>query len=218
MKDGAERTPSCRCCDLLRGYQHHRCWGSPAPSHCTATQFPQPLGAHRFAALMMDSTLSFFLRDEPVGSLFLGFPSPPPSSQHVRLPSMGQLEPHHPHRAWDGSGASDVSNTGGGHPSRLSAPAVLPLPPQPRARPPSSLCYYHHRFGPAARNCQPPCSWKRTSRPATRGQLPFTWFQLIVPGLRLHATQRDNLSVLFNSSLVPSPRLLFRPVVSMLDF
>ena len=34
----------------------------------------------------------------------------------------------------------------------------------------------------------------RAVRPAARGHLPFTWFQLIAPRLRLHATQWDDLS------------------------
>lgn len=37
----------------------------------------------------------------------------------------------------------------------------------PRQRRPSAeYCYYHDRFGEAARNCRPPCSWRRARTPA----------------------------------------------------
>ena len=37
-------------------------------------------------------------------------------------------------------------------------------PPSQAARAPAAhICYYHERFGAAARNCRPPCAWPENS-------------------------------------------------------
>ena len=145
-----------------------------------------------------------------------GLPSPPPSSQHVRLSSMAQLEPHHPHRAWDGSGASDVSETGGGHPGRLSAPAVLPLPSPPPVILPEAPCTV--ALAPVL---LPPPVWAGCPQlPAALrlGERVGLFVAVISPSpgssltasrLRLHATQWDDLSIHLILCIVPTPRLHF---------
>ena len=172
MIDGAERTPSCRHRELLRGYQHHRCWGSLAPSRCTATQFPQPLGAHRFAALMMDSTLPFLPGDKAAELLLLGLyfchlPLLCHALSH-NVPTATGTAPEPPmsptlvvvsFQLWPISLASRrcrlPSLWPGKHPRRLSAPTI------------ASLGQLHATASRPADG--------RVSRPARRGPLPFTW-------------------------------------------
>ena len=54
---------------------------------------------------------------------------------------------------------------------RLRSPS--PRRRQPRLRlpppPPTSLCWYHRRFGDRARNCTPPCANRETTRPVVSG-------------------------------------------------
>ena len=148
----------------------------PLPQSAPRLSTPPLLGLHRSILLCrhIASRSSLVSGSDGLHALLLtagrargvavsGLASPPPSSQHVRLPSMGQLEPHHPHRAWDGSRASDVSDTGGSFlpaPAHLSDFTMTPFFISAALRSPSSLSCYRRRFGPAARNCQPPCCWE----------------------------------------------------------
>ena len=124
----------------------------------------------------MDSMLSLLPQDEPAGSLFLGlFLHRLPQDMRDHLSTRQFDTPHQM------AGTADLLWDARGHPqvtASWTAPALLmstslgagsprPTPAAAAHRPrgpahgrPRNLCYYHHRFGPAARNCQPPCSWE----------------------------------------------------------
>ena len=132
----------------------------------------------------MDSMLSLLPQDEPAGSLFLGlFLRRLPQDMRDHLSTRQFDTPHQMAETadllWDARGHPQVTASGTAPALLMStslvaaapaAPARRPSSPYPRrgrspsprarARSPSSLCYYHRRFGPAARNCQPPCSWE----------------------------------------------------------
>ena len=142
-----------------------------------------PLGDRR-PSVLMDSMLSLLPQDEPAGSLFLGlFLRRLPQDMRDHLSTRQFDTPHQMAETadllWDARGHPQVTASGTAPALLMStslvaaapaAPARRPSSPYPRrgrspsprsrARSPSSLCYYHRRFGPAARNCQPPCSWE----------------------------------------------------------
>ena len=154
-----ERTPIRRPCrNQLRGSQHHHCWGSTAPFCCADTS---PHGARWFPALM-DSTLSFLLRDEPAGSLFLGFSHP------CLLHNMcGYLRLQHwwrPPRPPLRAGRPPPSPAAAGNPPR----GPVHSRPRPCATTTAGL-------GRLPATASRPAAG-RASRSVCRGHLTFTWF------------------------------------------
>ena len=133
-----------------------------------------PLRAHRFAALMMDSMLSLLPQEEPVGSLFLGlYMRRLPQDMRDHLATRQFDSPHQMAETadllWDarshGAASAPLMSSelvAAAYPRRAASPNPRRRrspSPRPRDASPSSLCFYHRKYGPAARNCQPPCTW-----------------------------------------------------------
>ena len=133
-----------------------------------------PLRAHRFAALMMDSMLSLLPQDEPAGSLFLGlYMRRLPQDMRDHLATRQFDSPHQMAETadllWDarshGAASAPLMSSelvAAAYPRRVASPNSRRRrspSPRPRDASPSSLCFYHRKYGPAARNCQPPCTW-----------------------------------------------------------
>ena len=146
-------TPSCR--DHLQGLSTPSLLGFHCPISLrgpAASRSSPVRGSDGFYALLQPWACGV-----AVSGPFL----PLPYSGHVGPPSLGRPEPHHRHWA---TPEPLMSTTLVAIFSQLRpiSPASrrrrLPSP-WPCLSSPLALGDYHLKFGPAARNCQPPCTW-----------------------------------------------------------
>ena len=133
-----------------------------------------PTLGDRRPSVLMDSMLSLLPQDEPAGSLFLGlYMRRLPQDMRDHLATRQFDSPHQMAETadllWDarshGAASAPLMSSelvAAAYPRRAASPNPRRRrspSPRPRDASPLSLCFYHRKFGPSARNCQPPCTW-----------------------------------------------------------
>ena len=97
---------------------------------------------------------------EYADTLWEAQPQPPITA--AVLPAAQPRQATSPRRGHSRGRSSSRPRSDGVSPRRRFSPGLQP-PSQAASAPAAYICYYHERFGAAARNCRPPCAWPENS-------------------------------------------------------